>query len=69
MHAQDQHLPVLFLDERFLQAALAGAQRFDFGARKRDARLVGVLDEIVVVSLLILGDQFETVSLCHGHAS
>ena len=55
VHAVDHGLAGFDLDEGLLDGDLAGADGLDLGARQLDARLVGLVHEIVVVGFFVVG--------------
>ena len=72
MHAVDEDLSVFYVAEGFLDGALAEAEGLDLCARELDAALEGFIHEVVVVGLLIIGDElgaFFFSVICHGNTS
>ena len=57
MRAEQVCLRILDEYVRFLQLRAAGAQALDLPSLQRQAGLVGLLDEIVVPRLAVLGDR------------
>ena len=57
----------LDLDVAVAQVDAPLAQRLHLGADEDDARLVGVVDEVVVARLAVLGHAFDAGLSCHGH--
>ena len=53
-----EHFAVVDLGVAFLQADLARPDGFDFRAGQNDTCFVAVFDEVIVVSPLIVGDEF-----------
>ncbi|MNB96967.1 hypothetical protein D3C75_441840 [compost metagenome] len=45
------------------------AQRFDFRSREDHARLVGILDKIIMGSLFVLGEHFPVCFFTHDNHS
>ena len=60
IHIVDKDFTAANLAERLLQADLAGPDRLDLGTGQDQARLVGIVDKVVVIRFLVVGDDFYT---------
>ena len=58
MHSEGKHLAPVDLAIGVLQVHRARAKRLDLGAEELDARLVLLVDEVVVPCFFILGNDF-----------
>ena len=70
MHVLEIDLAVLDEGEAVLEIRLACAQGFHLRADELDARLVGLVDEVVIARLAVLADDLDgDVVLAHGFTS
>ena len=65
VHAIHENLRILDADERLLDAALPHAQGLHFRAVERDTALILLLYKIVMICLLVVGNQLHCLILCH----
>ena len=65
VHAIDEHLPLFLPDEGLLDGTPAHADRLDLRADQGDPGLVFFFYKIIVIRLLVVGDQLRSFFLCH----
>ena len=65
MHIIHKNFAMFNTNKRFFQTTFAHAQRFYLRAHQGNACLIGIVDEIIVKCLLIVGDQLDAFFLCH----
>lgn len=64
MHMLNINLSMICMNKRFLNAALAHAERLYLCTVQNDTRLILILDKIIMIRFLVIGDQFGSFS---GH--
>lgn len=60
VHVADEHFAVLDAAKGFLEIDLALPQGFDLGAGQHQSGFIDFIDEVVVISLFVGGDDFNS---------
>ena len=63
VHAVDLHLPVLGQTEGVLQVHMPLPDGLDLGPGQLNARLVLILDEVIVIGLAVLGNDLDALGV------